>query len=127
MITTALGILKYNPFLKQINIRWAKEQCPNYLKQEGCYDVADGSDGRPNAFKKGFRSLVFRFSGSIGIRLKKVEGANKDTEIYLLRLLIAAFWKETTAAWLSIWFVYSMNRRSRLTTLYHSSLQDTSC
>jgi len=49
MITTALRILKYNPSLKQINIRWAKEQCPNHLKQEGCYDVVDGPDRWPEA------------------------------------------------------------------------------
>ncbi|KAJ3996911.1 hypothetical protein F5050DRAFT_1807294 [Lentinula boryana] len=28
-----------NPELKQINIRWAREKCPNHLKQEGTYDV----------------------------------------------------------------------------------------
>ena len=48
MITTALRILKYNPSLKQINIRWTKER-PHHLKQEGCYDIVDGLDGRPNA------------------------------------------------------------------------------
>ncbi|KAJ4491431.1 hypothetical protein C8J55DRAFT_449980 [Lentinula edodes] len=28
-----------NPELRQVNIRWAKEKCPNHLKQEGTYDV----------------------------------------------------------------------------------------
>ena len=49
MTTTALRILKHNPSLKQINIRWARERCPNHLKQEGCYDVVTDSDGRPEA------------------------------------------------------------------------------
>ncbi|KAF8964515.1 hypothetical protein BDZ97DRAFT_1660197 [Flammula alnicola] len=49
MISTALRILKYNPGLKQINIRWARERCPNHLKQEGTYDVLTDPDGRPEA------------------------------------------------------------------------------
>ncbi|KAF5385710.1 hypothetical protein D9757_005506 [Collybiopsis confluens] len=28
-----------NPELKQVNIRWAREKCPNHLKQEGTYDI----------------------------------------------------------------------------------------
>ncbi|KAJ3976950.1 hypothetical protein EV361DRAFT_881422 [Lentinula raphanica] len=28
-----------NPDLRQINIRWAREKCPNHLKQEGTYDI----------------------------------------------------------------------------------------
>lgn len=47
MLSTALRILKYNPALKQINIRWAREQCPNHLKQEGCYDVVVDKQGKP--------------------------------------------------------------------------------
>ncbi|KAJ3562318.1 hypothetical protein NP233_g9653 [Leucocoprinus birnbaumii] len=47
MLETALLILRYNPRLKQINVRWAKERCPNHLKQEGSYDVVADSDGRP--------------------------------------------------------------------------------
>ncbi|TFK37842.1 hypothetical protein BDQ12DRAFT_607081 [Crucibulum laeve] len=39
MMDSALRILKYNPRLQQINIRWARERCPNHLKQEGTYDV----------------------------------------------------------------------------------------
>ncbi|KAH9476327.1 hypothetical protein JR316_0011902 [Psilocybe cubensis] len=49
MLSTALRILKYNPALKQINIRWAREKCPNHLKQEGCYDVVVDKHGRPEA------------------------------------------------------------------------------
>lgn len=59
MITTALRILNCNPYLKQINIRWAREQCPNHLKQEGCYDVVDGSDGRPGALMVVERGIPF--------------------------------------------------------------------
>ncbi|KAJ4482092.1 hypothetical protein J3R30DRAFT_3456392 [Lentinula aciculospora] len=28
-----------NPELRQVNIRWAREKCPNHLKQEGTYDI----------------------------------------------------------------------------------------
>ncbi|PPQ93590.1 hypothetical protein CVT25_005470 [Psilocybe cyanescens] len=49
MLSTALRILKYNPALKQINIRWARERCPNHLKQEGCYDVVVDKQGIPEA------------------------------------------------------------------------------
>ncbi|KAF8886606.1 hypothetical protein CPB84DRAFT_1816707 [Gymnopilus junonius] len=49
MLSTALRILKYNPGLKQINIRWARERCPNHLKQEGAYDVVPDKQGRPEA------------------------------------------------------------------------------
>ncbi|PPQ85300.1 hypothetical protein CVT24_006411, partial [Panaeolus cyanescens] len=50
MLATALRILKRNPGLKQINIRWARERCPNHLKQEGTYDVVvDGRTGVPEA------------------------------------------------------------------------------
>jgi len=47
MLSTALRILKHNPCLKQINVRWARERCPNHLKQEGLYDVVYGQDGLP--------------------------------------------------------------------------------
>jgi len=49
MMSTTLRILKHNPNLKQINIRWAREQCPNHLKQEGSYDVITDRDGHPEA------------------------------------------------------------------------------
>jgi len=49
MLSTALRILKYNSNLKQINVRWARERCPNHLKQEGLYDVVHDRDGQPEA------------------------------------------------------------------------------
>ncbi|KIK52077.1 hypothetical protein GYMLUDRAFT_180601 [Collybiopsis luxurians FD-317 M1] len=48
MLRTALRIIRgtskgkfksANPELRQINIRWAREKCPNHLKQEGTYDI----------------------------------------------------------------------------------------
>ncbi|KAF8984370.1 hypothetical protein BDQ17DRAFT_1437076 [Cyathus striatus] len=39
MLSTAICLAKANPTLKQINIRWARERCPNHLKQEGSYEV----------------------------------------------------------------------------------------
>ena len=57
MITTTLRILKYNwqlASLKKVNIRWAKEQCPNHLEQE-----VDGSDGRPDALMVVERGIPF--------------------------------------------------------------------
>ena len=47
MLSTAMRILKHTPTLRQVNIRWAREQCPNHLKQEGSYDVVLGKDARP--------------------------------------------------------------------------------
>lgn len=47
MLATALRILKYNQSLKQISIRWARERCPNHLKQEGTYEVFTDFDGLP--------------------------------------------------------------------------------
>ncbi|KAF8148050.1 hypothetical protein B0H34DRAFT_738094 [Crassisporium funariophilum] len=49
MLSTAMRILKHNPNIKQINIRWARERCPNHLKQEGSYDVVADGEGRPEA------------------------------------------------------------------------------
>ena len=49
MLSTALRIFKYNPSLKQVNVRWAREQCPNHLKQEGLYDVVYDKNGRAEA------------------------------------------------------------------------------
>ncbi|KAF8975712.1 hypothetical protein BDQ17DRAFT_1339883 [Cyathus striatus] len=39
MLSTAIQLTKANPTLKQINIRWVRERCPNHLKQEGSYEV----------------------------------------------------------------------------------------
>lgn len=48
MLDTALRIIRVVPKLKQINIRWAREQSPNHLKQEGSYDVVcDDTTGSP--------------------------------------------------------------------------------
>jgi len=44
-----LRILKYNQSLKQISIRWARERCPNHLKQEGTYEVLTDFDGVPES------------------------------------------------------------------------------
>jgi hypothetical protein len=63
MITTALRILRYNPSLNQINIRWARERCPNHLKQEGSYDVITDRDERPEALVVVERGIPF-FGGS---------------------------------------------------------------
>lgn len=49
MLSTAMRILKHTPALRQVNIRWAREQCPNHLKQEGSYDVVLGRDARPES------------------------------------------------------------------------------
>ncbi|KAG5638607.1 hypothetical protein H0H81_011497 [Sphagnurus paluster] len=47
MLGSALQILQATPTLQQINIRWARENAPNHLKQEGTYDVTCGDDGLP--------------------------------------------------------------------------------
>jgi len=43
MLKSALTIIntceRSGVFLEQVNIRWARENCPNHLKQEGIYDV----------------------------------------------------------------------------------------
>ncbi|RDB15634.1 hypothetical protein Hypma_004008 [Hypsizygus marmoreus] len=49
MLDSALQIVRHNPTLKQINIRWAREKAPNHLKQEGTYDITLGEDGTPIA------------------------------------------------------------------------------
>ncbi|KAF9077745.1 hypothetical protein BDP27DRAFT_1311609 [Rhodocollybia butyracea] len=56
MLRTALRIIRApnrnfdknssaNPDLRQVNIRWARERCPNHLKQEGTYDIIRRWDG----------------------------------------------------------------------------------
>jgi hypothetical protein len=49
MLSTALRAFKYNPSLKQVNVRWAQERCPNHLKQEGLYDIVYDQNGRAEA------------------------------------------------------------------------------
>ncbi|TEB26043.1 hypothetical protein FA13DRAFT_1737695 [Coprinellus micaceus] len=39
MLESAIRILKASPKVQQINVRWARERCPNHLKQEGNYDT----------------------------------------------------------------------------------------
>ncbi|THV03375.1 hypothetical protein K435DRAFT_651502 [Dendrothele bispora CBS 962.96] len=43
MLRSALTILEvcewYGVELDQVNVRWAREKCPNHLKQEGVYDI----------------------------------------------------------------------------------------
>jgi len=79
MITTALRILKYNRSLKQINIRWARERCPNHLKQEGCYDVVADLNGRPEALmvvERGIPLLGVPFFRRYRYRIEKDAGGN---------------------------------------------------
>lgn len=56
MLATALRLIRSskrnsgssnsaNPELRQVNIRWAREKCPNHLKQEGTYDIIRQWDG----------------------------------------------------------------------------------
>lgn len=47
MIYSALRILRYNPRLKQIMIRWVRQACPNHCKQIGTYDVTFDDHGKP--------------------------------------------------------------------------------
>ncbi|KIM38487.1 hypothetical protein M413DRAFT_447723 [Hebeloma cylindrosporum] len=83
MITTALRILKYNPSLKQINIRWARERCPNHLKQEGCYDVVADLDGRPDALMVVERGIPL-FGAPFSRRYRHRIESNGDKNIRLV-------------------------------------------
>jgi hypothetical protein len=50
MLESAIRILKASPKVQQINVRWARERCPNHLKQEGNYDVMfDEETGLPTS------------------------------------------------------------------------------
>jgi hypothetical protein len=89
MVETALLILRYYPKLRQINVRWAKERCPNHLKQEGSYDVTADSDGNPisllvlergipmvgKPFTKRYKVDIKTFDGWKG-KVKKVNSVN---------------------------------------------------
>ncbi|KAF5371177.1 hypothetical protein D9758_004270 [Tetrapyrgos nigripes] len=51
MLRSALTVINacasHNIAIEQVNIRWAREHCPNHLKQEGIYDVVrDASEER---------------------------------------------------------------------------------
>ncbi|KAF8711069.1 hypothetical protein AX14_013317 [Amanita brunnescens Koide BX004] len=50
MVATAERILRACRQVKTVSVRWARERCPNHLKQEGLYEVEDlrgGGDGKP--------------------------------------------------------------------------------
>ncbi|KAF6743458.1 hypothetical protein DFP72DRAFT_933154 [Ephemerocybe angulata] len=68
MVETASRILRAAPGVKQINVRWARERCPNHLKQEGTYDVVcDETTGLPTsmvAVEKGIGLVGGSFSKS---------------------------------------------------------------
>ncbi|TFK23868.1 hypothetical protein FA15DRAFT_593397 [Coprinopsis marcescibilis] len=49
MLETAVRVIKDSPRLKQVTVRWARETCPNHLKQEGVYDVVCDRDGHPES------------------------------------------------------------------------------
>ena len=70
MITTILRILKYKPSLKEINICWEREQCPNHLEQEG-FDIADG---RPDALMVVEREIPCWCSVFQALRIEKGGG-----------------------------------------------------
>jgi len=69
MLRTALRIIRArphprsklssNPELRQVNIRWAREKCPNHLKQEGTYDIEriDSDISSVAVYEKGINVL----------------------------------------------------------------------
>jgi len=60
MLATAVRIVKVAPKLKQVNVRWARERCPNHLKQEGNYDVLHSeASGVPTALAVVERGINF--------------------------------------------------------------------
>ncbi|KAJ7580253.1 hypothetical protein C8J56DRAFT_1169471 [Mycena floridula] len=67
MLDSALRLIRRNPTLQlqQVNIRWAKEKCPNHLKQEGSYDIIRDENGRVTSvsvFERGITMLGTTFS-----------------------------------------------------------------
>jgi len=77
MVETALLILRYNPRLRQINVRWAKQRYPNHLKQEGSYDVVADVDGKPVSLvvsEKGIPMLGKPFTKRYKIDVRSMEG-----------------------------------------------------
>jgi hypothetical protein len=77
MLDTALLILKYNPRLRQINVRWAKERCPNHLKQEGSYDVITDNDANPTALvvlERGIPIVGKPFTKRYRVDIRSLEG-----------------------------------------------------
>jgi hypothetical protein len=55
MLETAMKVVRQAPKVKQVNLRWARERCPNHLKQEGSYDVVHEETGMcaMNVIEKG--------------------------------------------------------------------------
>lgn len=46
MIATAERVARSCRQVKTVSVRWARERCPNHLKQEGLYEVEDwGGEG----------------------------------------------------------------------------------
>lgn len=77
MVETALLILRHNQRLRQINVRWAKERCPNHLKQEGSYDVVTDNDGRPVTLivlERGIPFVGKPFTKKYKVDIKSFEG-----------------------------------------------------
>ncbi|KAJ2932421.1 hypothetical protein H1R20_g4665, partial [Candolleomyces eurysporus] len=78
MLETAMKVVRQAPKVKQVNLRWARERCPNHLKQEGSYDVVCHEEtGMPcalNVVEKGialvggpfFRQYQHTFNLGIG-------------------------------------------------------------
>ncbi|KDR79531.1 hypothetical protein GALMADRAFT_63638 [Galerina marginata CBS 339.88] len=90
MLSTALRVLRYNPSLKQINIRWARERCPNHLKQEGTYDVVTDKDGRADALmvvERGIPMLGVPFLRRFRHRLDKGGGDFKPKPPRFVKVL----------------------------------------
>lgn len=76
MLDSALRIIRHNPSLplQQINIRWAKEKCPNHLKQEGCYDITRDENGCIKTiivFERGITVFGSTFSRRYRYRYKR--------------------------------------------------------
>ncbi|CAA7270550.1 unnamed protein product [Cyclocybe aegerita] len=76
MLSTALRVLKYNPSLKQISIRWARERCPNHLKQEGSYDIISDDEGQPEALMVVERGIPIVGSPFLRRYRHRLEGGN---------------------------------------------------
>lgn len=77
MVETALLILRHNQRLRQINVRWAKERCPNHLKQEGSYDVVTDGDGKPVTLivlERGIPFVGKPFTKKYKVDIKSFEG-----------------------------------------------------
>ena len=45
MVATAERVVRACRQIKTVSVRWARERCPNHLKQEGLYEVEDWGGG----------------------------------------------------------------------------------